>query len=96
MVMGKVALRNKRLGKIGSFILFIALALALAWIESKLSGIFPQAININYSSFLKNVSWQNSHILFFPINISKAIFDILTFVALFKGTAYMLDNKLDL
>lgn len=66
MVIGKVALRNKRLGKIGSFILFIALTL------------------------------QNPHIVFFPINISKLVFDILTFVALFKATAYMIDNKLDL
>ena len=96
MVMGKVALRNKRLGKIGSFILFIVLALGLAWLESKLSGIFPQTINISYSSFFNNVSWQNSHISFIPINISKAVFDIFTFVALFKATAYMLDNKLDL
>ena len=97
MVIGKVALRNKRLGKIGSFIIFILLTIALTWISIKLKDIFPQTITFNGSSLFKNIDIYNNNInLISHINISKLIFDALTFVAFFKGTTYMIDNKLDL
>lgn len=97
MVIGKVALRNKRLGKIGSFIIFILLSIALAWLSARLSDIFPQGIVFDMSLIFKNVDWsKNVSIPSVLIPISSLIFDILTFVGFFMGTAYMLDNKLDL
>ncbi|MBC8060650.1 MAG: hypothetical protein H7Y18_08285 [Clostridiaceae bacterium] len=97
MVMGKVALRNKKLGKIGSFIIFILLSVALFWIESKLTGIFPQTINFDISSLFKNSDLINNNLdSISKITISNLIFEILTFAAIFIGTTYMIDNKLDL
>jgi len=96
MIMGKVALRNKRVGKIGSFILFILLTLGMLWLESKLRGIFPQSLSVNYSTFFKDIVLRSENVTFIPINISNLIFEFLTFAAFFKGSTYMIDNKLDL
>lgn len=97
MVIGKVALRNKMLGKIGSFIIFIMLTIGMGWLSTKLTYIFPQTINLNSSLFLKNVDLSvNISYSLFRINISNLIFNVLTFVTFFVGTAYMIDNKLDL
>ena len=68
----------------------------MLWLESKLRDIFPQSITINYSTFFKDIVLRNENVIFIPINISNLIFEFITFAAFFKGTTYMIDNKLDL
>lgn len=99
MVMGKVALKGKKLGKIGSFIIFIAVSMVIGWISLKLSTLFPQTLNLNNFSISSNdilssdfsVSGGAS-----SMNIASGLFDILTFVGFFISTSYLIDNKLDL
>ena len=54
MVIGKVALKGKKLGKIGSFIIFIILSLAIGWLSFKITTLFPQTLNLGDSSITNN------------------------------------------
>jgi ABC-2 type transport system permease protein len=54
MIIGKVALKGKKLGRIGSFIIFIIISLALSWISSKLTTLFPQILNFGGSPINNN------------------------------------------
>ncbi|MCB2298777.1 hypothetical protein [Clostridium tagluense] len=98
MVIGKVALKGKKLGKIGSFIIFIILSIALSWLSTKITSIFPQTLNFGGSSIANNFGASNSgfSISGGKLNIASTIFDIITFVGFFVSTTYLIDKKLDL
>lgn len=100
MVIGKVALKGKKLGKIGSFIIFIILTVAMVWLGTKILNLFPQTLNLNNFSISSNYNLLNSGFSLeggeFNINIAYAIFDIITFVGFFLTTTYLIDKKLDL
>ncbi|MBU3182001.1 hypothetical protein [Clostridium psychrophilum] len=99
MVIGKVALKGKKLGKIGSFIIFIAVSMVIGWISLKLSTLFPQTLNLNNFSIsskdILNSDFSSSGGAS-SMNIASGLFDILTFVGFFISTSYLIDNKLDL
>ncbi|WP_291634287.1 hypothetical protein [Clostridium sp.] len=100
MVIGKVALKGKKLGKIGSFIIFIIISLGISWLSLKLTTLFPQTINLGGSAIANNFGASNSGFSLSVtapiINIASAIFDIIIFVGFFITTSYLIDNKLDL
>ncbi|MFT5873141.1 MAG: ABC-2 type transport system permease protein [Clostridium sp.] len=100
MVIGKVALKGKKLGKIGSFIIFIILSLGISWLSLKLTTLFPQTINLGGSSIANNFGASNSGFSLSVdapiINIASAIFDIIIFIGFFVTTSYLIDKKLDL
>ncbi len=100
MVIGKVALKNKKLGKIGSFILFIILSSLMSWLAFKIGTAFPQTINLGGSalnnSFKSATSSFTISDLGLNINIANSIFDIITFAGFFFSTSYLIDKKLDL
>lgn len=100
MVIGKVALKGKNLGKIGSFIIFIILTIAISWLSTKISTIFPQTLNLGGSSVENILKTSTSNISIsgeaFNINIASTIFDIIIFVGFFITTTYLIDKKLDL
>ncbi|MBU3145040.1 hypothetical protein [Clostridium sp. CF012] len=100
MVIGKVALKGKKLGKIGSFIIFIILTVAISWLTFKIAALFPQTLNLGGSSISNNFKTSNSSFSIsgggFNINIASTIFDIITFVGFFITTTYLIDKKLDL
>ncbi|GCD11490.1 hypothetical protein [Clostridium tagluense] len=98
MVIGKVALKGKKLGKIGSFIIFIILSIALSWLSTKITNIFPQTLNFGGSSIANNFGASNSDFSISGgrLNIASTIFDIITFVGFFLSTTYLIDKKLDL
>jgi ABC-2 type transport system permease protein len=100
MVIGKVALKGKKLGKVGSFIIFIILSGLISWLAIKLSGLFPQTITLGSSSIADNFKATNSAVHIFggtlSINIAQSIFDIITFIGFFIGASRLIDNKLDL
>jgi ABC-2 type transport system permease protein len=99
MVIGKVALKGKKLGKIGSFIIFIVLSILMSWLSSKISSIFPQTLSLG-SSIADNLKSTTSNFSIsggvLKINIANAIFDIITFAGFFISTSYLIDKKLDL
>ncbi|MCB2341729.1 hypothetical protein [Clostridium estertheticum] len=100
MVIGKIALKGKKLGKIGSFVIFIILSIVIIWLSTKITNLLPQ--NLNLSDFsINNVGFQlnsdfTSSTGVYNINIAGAIFDIIVFIGLFMSTSYLIDKKLDL
>ena len=83
MVVGKIALKGKKLGKIGSFIIFILLSIGKTGLTAIISSLFPQIVELNAITLI-------------TINIGSMIVDIITFVILFMATSYLLENKVDL
>jgi ABC-2 type transport system permease protein len=83
MVVGKIALKGKKIGKIGSFIIFILLNIALSGLTAIISNFFPQIVQFNALATI-------------TINIGSTIFDMITCVLLFMATSYLLENKVDL
>lgn len=83
----KMAVRNKKLGKLGSFILFIIISVILAKCLEIIMFIFPQ----NFSIPLMASAGINV-----PVNISSIVFNIITFILFFITTSYILENKIDL
>jgi ABC-2 type transport system permease protein len=100
MIIGKVALKGKKLGKIGSFIIFILISLGMAWLSTKITVLFPQTINLGGSSIANNFKTSNPNLSIsggtFNINIADSIFSIIVFVGFFISTSYLIDKKLDL
>jgi ABC-2 type transport system permease protein len=100
MVIGKVALKGKKLGKIGSFIIFIILSGVISWLSYKLGTIFPQTLNLGGSSIVNNIQSSNSGFSITAgvpnVNISKILFEIVIFIGFFIGASRLIDNKLDL
>lgn len=83
MVVGKIALKGKKIGKIGSFIIFILLSIAMSGLTAVISNFFPQIVELNSVTTI-------------TINIGSTIFEIITFVLLFMATSYLLEHKVDL
>ena len=100
MVIGKVALKGKKLGKIGSFIIFIILSGVISWLSYKLGTIFPQTLNLGGSSIVNNIQSSNSGFSITAgvpnVNISQILFEIVVFIGFFIGASRLIDNKLDL
>lgn len=100
MVMGKVGLKGKKLGKIGSFIIFVILTIALGWLSTKITTLLPQNFDLSKLSINTNEVIINSDFTVsggeYNINIAQSILDIIIFVGLFMSTSYLIDKKLDL
>jgi len=97
MIIGKVAFRNKKIGKIGSFVAFILLILFLGWIQTRIKILFPQTINltklIGYATMDVN---QTDILSLVEINIASLILEICIFAIFFISSSYLLDEKVDL
>lgn len=83
LVVGKIALKGKKLGKIGSFIIFILLSVGRNAITFIISNFFPQSVELDSVSTM-------------TINIGTTIFDVAAFAVLFMATSYLLENKVEL
>ena len=83
MVIGKIALKGKTIGKIGSFIIFFVLSGVRNGLSTINSNYFPQIMQLDSFTSLS-------------INIGNTIFDIVIFVILFMSTSYLLERKIDL
>ena len=100
MIIGKVALKGKKLGKIGSFIIFIVISSVIGLLSFKINTIFPQTFNLgdfsmiaNYKVSTLDFTGSNGAV---AVNIASMIFDIITFVVFFISSSYLIDKKLDL
>lgn len=83
LVVGKIALKGKKLGKIGSFIIFILLSVGHNGLTFIISNFFPQSVQLDSISTI-------------TINIGTTIFDVVAFAILFWATSYLLENKVEL
>ena len=87
MVIGKVALKGKTLGKIGSFVIFFLVSGLRNGLSIINSNYFPQIVKFDSMTAVNTA---------FTINIGNTIFDVIVFVILFIGTSYLLEHKVDL
>lgn len=83
MVVGKVAFRGKKLGKMGSFIFFVFFSVGRNGLSVIISNFFPDVVQLN-------------SIVTITMNIGETIFDIILFGILFTSTSYLLEHKVDL
>ncbi|GMA98756.1 hypothetical protein [Pelosinus sp. IPA-1] len=83
MVVGKIALRGKKVGKIGSFIIFFVFSMVRNGLTLMISNIFPQIIQLHSFTTV-------------TVNVGMTIFDIVTFAILLMATSYLLEHKVDL
>ncbi|MGH4117434.1 hypothetical protein [Clostridium sp.] len=102
MVIGKVAFKGKKLGKIGSFIIFILISVAISWLTFKIEALFPQTLDLGGSSIANTFKTANTNLTVqifggeFGTNIASGIFDIIIFLGCFITTSHLIDKKLDL
>jgi len=100
MVMGKVALKGKKIGKIGSFIIFIILTMIIGWVSVKTTTLLPQNLDLSNFSINTTNALVNSDFSVsggnYNINIAQSILDIIIFAGLFMTSSYLIDKKLDL
>ena len=83
MVVGKIALKGKKLGKIGSFIIFFLLSIVKAGLTIVISNSFPQIVELHSVTTM-------------TMNIGSTIFDVIIVAMLFMATSYLLEHKVDL
>jgi ABC-2 type transport system permease protein len=96
MIIGKAALRSKKLGKIGSFVVFIILCIATAWISEKISWLFPQTLDFSGFS-ISDISGGYGDLGYsFRLNIANTIFQLLLLGGLFSSCCYLIEKKVDL
>lgn len=88
MILSKVGFRNKKIGKVGSFVVFILLSLILGWTSQKLQTLFPQTMD--FSNLLTSTTID------LKFNIASSIFEICTLAIFFTSGSYLLDKKVDL
>jgi ABC-2 type transport system permease protein len=85
LVIGRIAIKTRKIGIVSIFINFIIISLAINWVLSTIMRIFPQILpqTLNLGGA-------------FNINIASTIFNIITFVGFFMTTCYLIDKKLEL
>ncbi|AIF49753.1 hypothetical protein [Pelosinus sp. UFO1] len=83
MVVGKIALRGKKIGKIGSFIIFFVFSMIRNGLTLMISNFFPQIVQLHSFTTV-------------TVNVGTTIFDIVTFAILLMATSYLLEHKVDL
>lgn len=106
LTLGRVAIKNRKLGKIGTFAIFIVLCLVQSKIEDVFSNIFPQSFTLRIFNSGNEDSWikmgntlANSNNVFSSganLNISLMIISVILMIAMFYATSYLIENKLDL
>jgi ABC-2 type transport system permease protein len=109
MVLSRVSFRNKRIGGLW-FIIFLVLCVILTYGEVVIADWLPYYLNLNtfhvewmdMSSGQFNMEMNNdgvsvnSSLGLLSINIATTIYNIITFIALFLGTGYLIERKIDL
>jgi hypothetical protein len=96
VTLSKVAIKSRKIGKLGSFIIFIVLVIAQARVETLFAKIFPQTFKLNVLSSKGNLSIAEVSNGFVDVNISLVICTVAIVAAMFCIVAYLLENKLDL
>ncbi|MBC8016372.1 MAG: hypothetical protein H7X79_11615 [Sporomusaceae bacterium] len=87
MVIGKITFKGKKIGKIGSFIIFFLLSGVRNWLSAINSNFFPQIMHFDSLTAFNTA---------FTINVGNTVFDVVIFGLLFMTTSYLLEHKVDL
>lgn len=102
VVISKVAFKNRKLGGVGAFLIFLVASFLINYVAYSVSNLFN--VSINYGELYANVRINTSLlgeqgglvVTTAQINIPSLIYNLVIFVGLFAGTSYMLERKVDL
>lgn len=83
MVAGKVALRGKNVGKVGSLIIFFVLSIAKTGLTAIIANSFPREMEFH-------------SLIAMTMNMGSMMLDVAIFAVLFMATSYLLEHKVDL
>lgn len=106
----RVAVRSKKIGKLGGFIIFIAMNFLTVKIGEFLSDVFPQTYSIKVIKQINGAGMDMNGIIrindrnsildiannTMNVNIAVTIFSILIFIGLFIGVSNLIEKKIDL
>ncbi|ENK0840337.1 ABC transporter permease [Clostridium botulinum] len=98
IALSRVAIRKKKLGKLGSFGIFVGICIIVGKLSIWLAKIFPQTIQlaIRPSIVISNtVNSAKASLDFVNVNIASTIFDIVFTVILFIVVSYLLQEKVE-
>lgn len=108
MALGKVTFRNKRIGGLW-FIIFLILNGILSIGQFGLEAIFPyyldietftvgtkEVLNSGYNFVFGSGGFHGQGAGIFQVNLISNIYSIITVVALFFGTGYLIEKKIDI
>lgn len=97
ITLSRVGIKNKKIGKLGAFGVFIVLMIVISKITDLLVKLFPQQVSINLINNLSFTSANSSvSVTSYPVNIATGIFDIIFFIAMFIITSKLLENRIEL
>lgn len=93
----KVAIKNRKVGKIGTFVVFIIISSITGKITAYLASVFTQSFKINLfsPSGMLSLNIDISKYLI-PTNIAVMVFSILMFLVFFIVSSYLIENKIDI
>lgn len=96
----KVAIKQRKLGVIGTFVVFIVVSLITGKFTDILVNLFPQSLKINILSASGMLNISNTSLNSFsnvvPLNISVIVFSVLMSIVFFEATSYLIENKIDI
>jgi ABC-2 type transport system permease protein len=99
MALGRVTFRNKRIGGLW-FIIFIVVTGVLGFIQTSITEIFPFYLDIYnfHIGAMEQLSYESHGVTteIMNFNIASGIYNIIVSVALFLGTGYLIEKKIDL
>lgn len=107
MALGRVTFRNKKIGGLW-FVIFLVLSGLLAFIQVQIIELFPYYFDINtfkmgtmeklynFEISIGNEVSISSETGIFKLNIASSIYNIIELIALYLGTAYLIEKKIDL
>ncbi|ADK15569.1 MULTISPECIES: hypothetical protein [Clostridium] len=97
ITLSKVAIKNRKFGKLGSFIIFVILCIAQGKIAEIFSEAFPQTFKLKVLNLdIPSVDPNNVVANGIDINIVSIFVSVAVLIGLFYATAYLIENKLDL
>lgn len=93
IALSKIAIKKRRFGKLGAFVIFVVFSLIVGKITMTISKAFPQSFKLNLLSAQSQLSFYGPGDI--SINIAATIFSVILFVLMFITTSYIIENKID-
>ncbi|MBV7274393.1 hypothetical protein [Clostridium thailandense] len=91
--LSKIAIRKRKFGKLGAFVIFVIFSLIVGKITMSISNTFPQSFKLNLLSAQSQISLYGPSNI--SINIAATIFSVMLFILMFIATSYIIENRID-
>ncbi|EJO5347437.1 ABC transporter permease [Clostridium botulinum] len=99
IALSRVAIKKRKLGKLGTFGIFVGICIIVGKLSIWLTKIFPKTMKLSMvpSTAISNTNTSiNVSLNFINVNIANTIFDVVFAVVLFILTSYLLQEKVEI